>query len=210
MADDLRIVGAVREIIGPNVALRLDANQAWNLEDAILFGRAARDAAPAYIEEPCTEFSDLPAFHRATGIAYAIDESIYAIHDMLLGRLPTQLNERAIAHIVREAAALIWKPTLVHTPNLGKLLFHDVARGQSSRVVLSASFESGVGIAALANYAAMFAAPDTCAGLDTYAWIKPDILQKRLPMNSGTVDLHAINAAARSVDLDRLERVWPE
>jgi len=209
MAEDIRIVRAVRESIGPEVDLRLDANQAWSLEDSILFGRAIRASNPAYIEEPCANFGDLPAFHRATGIPYAIDESIYTIHDMLLGRAPTQIGERAIAGIVKEAAALVWKPTLVHTPTLGALLFRDVAQGQSSRVVLSAAYESGVGIAALANYAAMFAAPETCVGLDTYAWIEPDILKERLPMQSGTVDLYAINNAAQTVDMDRLEQVWP-
>ena len=209
MTDDIRIVRTVREIIGAEIDLRLDANQAWSLEDAVLFGRSIRESNAAYIEEPCASLGDLPAFQRATGIPYAIDESIFAIHDMLANRAPAPLGERAIAQIVQGAAALVWKPTLVHTPTLGGLLFRDIAQGQSSRIVVSAAFESGVGIAALANYAAMFAAPETPVGLDTYAWIAPDVLKERLPMDSGTVDLHAINAAARSVDIDRLERVWP-
>lgn len=209
MTDDIQLVRAVRECVGPDVAMRLDANQAWSLEDAILFGKAAAGTNIAYIEEPCAAPGDLPAFHRATGIPYAIDESIYTIHDMVQGRSANRLHDRVIAGVVNGAAALVWKPTLIHTPNLGKLLFRDVSQGQSNRIVISAAFESGVGIAALANYAAMFAAPETPAGLDTYDWMEPDILRERLPMTGGTADLHAINAAAQSVDLDRLERVWP-
>lgn len=209
MADDIRIVQAVREAIGPAIALRLDANRAWNLDDAILFGKAVASAEIAYIEEPCIALRDLPAFGIATGIPYAIDESIYTIHDMLQGHDATRLDKRVIAGIVREAAALVWKPTLVHTPTLGELLFRDVLEGQSDRIVISAAFESGVGTAALANYAAMFAAPGTPVGLDTYAWIDPDVLQQRLPLQGGTADLHAINAAAKTVDPDRLEKVWP-
>ncbi|MBX3177414.1 MAG: o-succinylbenzoate synthase [Candidatus Hydrogenedentes bacterium] len=208
MTDDIRVVRAVREAIGPGVALRLDANQAWSIEDAVLFGKAVAASDIAYIEEPCQQFGDLPAFRLRTGIPYAIDESIFTVHDMLRGRGKTPLPERALAGIVQEAEALVWKPTLVHTPTLGDLLFHDVAQGQSSRIVISAAFESGVGTAALANYAAMFASPDTPAGLDTYTWIAPDILRERLPLQGGAADLNAINAAAETVDTDRLTRVW--
>lgn len=209
MTEDIRLVREVRSIIGPDISLRLDANQAWSLQDAMLFGKATGDAGIAYIEEPCIEPGDLPSFHRATGIPYAIDESIHMLHDTLHGRGPRRLSQRAVADIFEGAAALVWKPTLVHTPILGQLLFRDVTHGHSNRVVISAAFESGVGTAALANYAALFAAPDTPAGLDTYAWMAPDVLQQRLPLTGGTVDLHAINQAAKTVDGDRLQRIWP-
>ncbi|MBL7644617.1 MAG: o-succinylbenzoate synthase [Candidatus Hydrogenedentes bacterium] len=209
MTEDIRLVREVRSIVGPEVSLRLDANQAWSLDDAVLFGKATADAGIAYIEEPCSAPVDLPAFRRETGIPYAIDESIHALHDMLHGRSSPPLAQRIVADVFEGAAALVWKPTLVHTPILGQLLFRDVTHGHSNRVVISAAFESGVGIAALANYAALFAAPDTPAGLDTYAWMVPDVLQQRLPLNGGTVDLHAINQAARTVDGERLKRIWP-
>jgi O-succinylbenzoate synthase len=210
MTDDIRIVRAVREALGPEVALRLDANQAWSLDDAVLFGKAVADSRIAYIEEPCSNLKDLPAFQLATRIPYAIDESIFTIHDVIQGRADSPLDERVISGIVQEAEALVWKPTLVHTPTLGELLFRDITQGHSSRIVVSAAYESGVGTAALAGYAAMFAAPDTPVGLDTYNWIRPDLLRERLPLDRGTVDLEAILRAAETVDLDRLQRVWPE
>lgn len=209
MTEDIQLVREVRSIIGPETSLRLDANQAWSLDDAVLFGKAAGDAGITYIEEPCIAPGDLPAFQRATGIPYAIDESIHVLHDTLHGRGNRPMGQRAVAEIFEGAAALVWKPTLVHTPILGQLLFRDVTHGHSNRVVISAAFESGVGIAALANYAALFAAHDTPAGLDTYAWIAPDLLQQRLPLSGGTVDLRAINQAARTVDMERLQRIWP-
>lgn len=209
MTEDIRLVREVRSIIGPEISLRLDANQAWSLDDAVLFGKAMGDAGIAYIEEPCKVPGDLPAFHRATGIPYAIDESIHLLHDSLHGRGTRTLGQRAVADVFEGAVALVWKPTLVHTPILGQLLFRDVTHGHSNRVVISAAFETGVGIAALANYAALFAAPETPAGLDTYAWMVPDVLQQRLPLSGGTVDLYAINQAAKTVDVERLQRIWP-
>lgn len=209
MTEDIRLVRDVRSIIGPDTSLRLDANQAWSLDDAILFGKAVGGTEIAYVEEPCSVPADLPAFYRETGIPYAIDESIHLLHDSLHGRGPRTLDQRAVADVFEGAAALVWKPTLVHTPILGQLLFRDVTHGHSNRIVISAAFETGVGIAALANYAALFAAPETPAGLDTYAWMVPDVLQQRLPLNGGTVDLHAINQASRTVNGDRLQRIWP-
>lgn len=210
MTDDIRIVRAVREALGPDIALRLDANQAWSLADAVLFGKAVAEARIAYVEEPCAYLGDLPAFQLETGIPYAIDESIFTIHDVIQGRTESPMEERAISGIVQEAEALVWKPTLVHTPTLGELLFHDVTRGQSSRIVVSAAYESGVGTAALACYAAMFAAPETAVGLDTYSWIQPDLLRERLPLDHGVVDLHAVLQAAQTVDVDQLQLIWPE
>jgi O-succinylbenzoate synthase len=209
MTEDIRLVREVRSIIGSEISLRLDANQAWSLDDATLFGKATADASIAYIEEPCAVPGDLPAFQRATGIPYAIDESIHVLHDTLHGRGMAPMNQRAVADVFEGAAALVWKPTLVHTPILGQLLFRDVTHGHSNRIVISAAFESGVGIAALANYAALFAAPETPAGLDTYGWMVPDVLQQRLPLSGGTVDLRAINQAAKTVDMERLTRIWP-
>src|SRR5690606_4000201 len=43
---------AVREIIGADCTLMLDANQKWTLGDAILRTRKLRDADPLFIEEP--------------------------------------------------------------------------------------------------------------------------------------------------------------
>lgn len=209
MTEDIRLVREVRSIIGPGISLRLDANRAWSLDDAVLFGKAVESSAITYIEEPCASVWESPQFQGSTGIPYAIDESIHDLHDALHGHANRRRDQRVVADVFQGAAALVWKPTLVHTPILGQLLFRDVTHGQSNRVVISAAFETGVGTAALANYAALFASQETPAGLDTYGWIAPDVLQQRLPMHGGTVDLQAINQAARTVDLERLKRVWP-
>ncbi len=213
MADDLRLVEMVRDLIGPDTALRLDANQAWSLEDAVLFGKAARKFNIAYIEEPCQAPFDLPSFHATTGVDYAVDESIQSLHDLVQRKAARPgegvFRDLPVVPVVQGAKAIIWKPTLVHTPDLGQLLFEEIDAGQARSLVLSASFETGVGIAALAGYAARFATPDTPVGLDTYRWITPDVLKERLPMAGGSIHLPAIFAAGQQVDTDRLTKVWP-
>ena len=50
--DDLRRVRAVREAIGPDVHLSLDANQKWGVEEAIGAIRTLAEVDPFWIEEP--------------------------------------------------------------------------------------------------------------------------------------------------------------
>jgi L-fuconate dehydratase len=52
MAADIRRVGIVREEIGPNRVLMVDANQAWDIDEAIEWMRALAPSRPWWIEEP--------------------------------------------------------------------------------------------------------------------------------------------------------------
>jgi len=50
---DVARVGRVREAIGPNVKLMVDANSAWTVAEAVQFGRAVEHLDLAWFEEPC-------------------------------------------------------------------------------------------------------------------------------------------------------------
>ena len=52
MAADIRRVGIVREEIGPDRVLMVDANQAWDVDQAIEWMQALAPARPWWIEEP--------------------------------------------------------------------------------------------------------------------------------------------------------------
>ena len=213
MTDDLRLVEMVRSIVGPTMELRLDANQAWSLDDATLFGKAVAGFDVAYIEEPCSSPFELPSFHAETGVDYAIDESIQRIHDRIQEQehRPEHgpFRDLPILPVVQGAKAIVWKPTLIHSPELGRFLFEETAPGQTRILVLSGAFETGVGTAALAAYAAMFSAPETPVGLDTYRWMDPDVLRERLPLDRGVADLYAVCVAGQNVDEARLTKIWP-
>ncbi len=49
---DAQAVLKARELAGPGVALRADANRAWGLDAALEFGRLAKGAGLQYVEEP--------------------------------------------------------------------------------------------------------------------------------------------------------------
>ncbi|TIU90256.1 MAG: mandelate racemase/muconate lactonizing enzyme family protein, partial [Mesorhizobium sp.] len=52
LADDVARVGAAREAIGPDAHLVLDANQGWDLGEAIRRCRRARDGAGGPMPAP--------------------------------------------------------------------------------------------------------------------------------------------------------------
>ena len=80
--EDVRRVRAVREAIGPEVALMVDANQAWDLLQAQTAAHALRDSGLTWLEEPL--HPDDVAAHRAlkasTSIPIALGEQLYTTH----------------------------------------------------------------------------------------------------------------------------------
>ncbi|RIJ78378.1 fuconate dehydratase [Nakamurella silvestris] len=52
LADDIRRVGLARQIIGPDLRLAVDANQRWDVADAISWMNSLGDFDLAWIEEP--------------------------------------------------------------------------------------------------------------------------------------------------------------
>lgn len=213
LAEDVALVHAVRDALGGGVSLRLDANRAWSLDTAIQFAQRVLDCGIEYIEEPLRDAAALPDFFLRTGMPYALDESLQGWKDLHgpRGRTPSPWIERsaysmAPNRVYRGAAAFVWKPTLMHVPNL-RAAMHWGMFYPMAKVVLSATFESGVGLAALCNYAAAFSGAEVPAGLDTYAWLASDVLAGPLPLSGAVVDLHAVNRAAGLVNLDALEPV---
>ena len=52
LADDVRRVSAVREAVGPDVRIMIDANQRWSVPQAIQAGRALHEFDCYWLEEP--------------------------------------------------------------------------------------------------------------------------------------------------------------
>lgn len=204
LQEDLRLIQAVRAAAGPTAVLRLDANRRWDLESAVIVMRAVRDQRIEYIEEPLADPLQLPEFLAKAEVPYALDETLQHPADLLArARAANRSPVAVMQELLPRATAWVWKPTLAQRPIL------DAARRVYPRhpVVVSGAFESGVGIAALAQYAAAYSGPDLACGLDTYAWLADDVCTPRLPLRGGTLDADAIATAARKVNLDRLEQI---
>jgi L-alanine-DL-glutamate epimerase-like enolase superfamily enzyme len=75
IGDDAGRVAAVRAAIGPAVALRLDANGAWTVEDAIATIEALAPAGIELVEEPVHGVHDLAQVRRSVPVRIAMDET---------------------------------------------------------------------------------------------------------------------------------------
>lgn len=86
--EDAQRVKAVREVLGPEIRLLVDANCAWNYHEAAAFCRMVEDCDLYWFEEPCS-FTDNEAFVKLaahTTIPLAAGESIetkYAHRDLI-------------------------------------------------------------------------------------------------------------------------------
>ncbi|MCG9697893.1 o-succinylbenzoate synthase [Shewanella sp. Isolate11] len=152
----------IHQILGvrPDLKLRLDANRAFTLQQAIDFCACLPLDAIDYIEEPCIHSGDNPQLYKALGIAYALDES---------------LNDPGYDFIMQPGLkALVLKPMLIgHLNRLQTLIEQANADGVKS--VISSSLEASLGIAALAAISAE-CTPNEIPGLDTLNAFSCDLL----------------------------------
>jgi O-succinylbenzoate synthase len=168
------------------------------LEEGLRFVEALDGLSIAYLEEPLRDSKELPELKARCGVGYAVDETLQDAQYL------SKEEAEPLRGVLREAGAWIWKPTVVHPS-----WFLPAWREQESMpCVLSGAFESGVGHAALAQLAGYCSGDDTPAGLDTYRWIGRDLLQQRLEVERGELDL---NDCAQRVALpveDALQELW--
>ena len=83
---DAQRVAAVRDAVGPNIAIKVDANQGWRTPGvAIAAIRAMAPSNPLYIEQPVAwwDMEGLAEVRHQTGATIMIDEGCHGPRDML-------------------------------------------------------------------------------------------------------------------------------
>jgi O-succinylbenzoate synthase len=192
VARDVERVRRVRALLGAGVALRLDANRAWDPPTATAFADGVRGVAVAYVEEPLADPTGLRAFVEITGLPVALDETMPGLD-------PEALSEH------RYARAVVLKPTLCG--GLTKTLrLASAAAALGMTPVLSSAFESGVGTLGVAALAACAGRAETAAGLDPYRRLRVDVLAPPLAVTS-RIAVSELWGARRAVRLEALEEI---
>jgi len=190
--DDIARIRAIQEALDPSVALRLDANRHWSWDQAVTFAEGLSGESLAYVEEPLADPELQGRLAAETGLPVALDETTRET-------APSVLRDRP------NVSAIVLKPTL-----LGGLRctqeWVEAARATHTTPVLSASYESGVGLRMLVALAS--AGPETPAGLSTYDRLAADVYAPRLPLTGPTVDVASVWASSEArIDWDRLTLV---
>lgn len=184
VAEDSALARAVAERLGGEVSLRLDANRAWNFEQAAEFVRLVQHVPLEYLEEPLSEPNRLPEFARETGAPVALDES-------LVGMKPEDLADH------RYARAVVLKPTLLGGISRS-LRFAEEASRLGMVPVISSAYESGIGALALVTLAARVG--DAPAGLDTHRRLAGDVLRPAPDLAGAGVGVREVLGVRREVE----------
>ncbi|MCX2575013.1 mandelate racemase/muconate lactonizing enzyme family protein [Pedobacter sandarakinus] len=81
--DDIQRVKCIREALGPETTLRLDANQGWSFDDALFALGELEQYNIEFCEQPMRTWYDdeLPALNLNSPIKLMADESCYNHHD---------------------------------------------------------------------------------------------------------------------------------
>jgi O-succinylbenzoate synthase len=194
LADDVAIVQEVATLLGKNAVLRLDANRAWDIEQAMAFAEALSDRTIDYIEEPVRTFADLKTLlkERRFCLPLALDEGLVEIGPGDFSSL-TSLK------------AIVIKPTLFGMEKA--IRFARSASAVEITPVISSAFESGIGLGFLAHMAAALNAEDIAAGLDTMDWFEEDLLSEPLEIEKGRVQIASLPDPVKAIREDMLEAV---
>jgi o-succinylbenzoate synthase len=181
---DLARVEAVRDALGADGAIRVDANAAWDVDTAVARIRELDRVGLEYVEQPCATLEELTALRRRIDVRIAADEVVRRSAD------PLRVD-------LREACDVV---VLKVQPLGGVRAGLKVAEAHGLPCVVSSALESSVGIAAgVALAAALPELPFAC-GLATVALFTDDVTSRPLLPVGGRLPV-------RRVDPDRLADV---
>lgn len=78
---DVDLVAAVRDAVGPGVALRVDANGAWDVDTAEAMIRRLKPYGLELVEQPVAALDDLARLRRRVDVPLAADECVRSVGD---------------------------------------------------------------------------------------------------------------------------------
>jgi len=183
----IRSIETLHRTFGNTIELRLDANQSFSLDEAIEFAGHIPMESIAYIEEPLKNAEDLGEFFAKTAIPSALDETLWQRPELL-----EQIPPEALS-------ALILKPNRLGGISVAlKLALY--AKRNNLLTVFSSAFESGISLSFYSWLAAAASAEPAACGLDTYRYLKHDLLETPFSAENGRLDAHKLYHEGRIVN----------
>jgi O-succinylbenzoate synthase len=175
-ASGIALVRAVRDAIGPDVGLRVDANGVWDVDTAVAMITRLATFDLEYVEQPVSSLADLAAVRRRVAVPIAADECIRSLVDA------RELRRLDAADVI----------VLKQQPLGGVRAALAIADTAGVPAVVSSMMETSVGIAAgVALAAALPELPYAC-GLATLGALAGDVTRSPLTPVDGALRVRTV------------------
>ncbi len=158
---DVERVAAVRDVVGPDVAIRVDANQGWTPRQAVTAIRAIEDSGAGleFVEQPVPAYDleGLAAVTAAVDTPVMADESCFGLRDLsaVIERRAADLVNVKLAKCggLRTATAMV-----------------ELAAAHGMGVIVGSMMEGPIGVGAAASLVAAYGTTTT-SDLDAAWWL---------------------------------------
>ena len=167
-------VAAVRDAMGTGMKLRLDANGAWGVEQAIDAMMALEPYGIELVEQPVA-WGDMEALGR---VRAAVRTPIAADEDVTSVAAAERVLQAGAAHV------LIIKPMVVGGLRPARVVI-ERAQAHGVSCIVTTTLDTGIGTAAALHLAATLPAPVRACGLATGGLLATDLLATPLTASGG-------------------------
>ncbi|GAA3310864.1 mandelate racemase/muconate lactonizing enzyme family protein [Streptomyces cinereospinus] len=178
-AADVDRVKSVRQAVGPEVSIRLDANQGWTPREAVRVIRSLEDAGTRveFVEQPVAyrDVEGLAWVSDRVGTPIMADESVFGVRDLM--------------EVIHRRAADLVNVKLAKSGGLstGRTLL-ELARAQGMGTMLGSMLESEIGTGAAASLVAAYGTT-AVSDLDAVWWLKGPAVAGGMRYRGATVVL---------------------
>jgi L-alanine-DL-glutamate epimerase-like enolase superfamily enzyme len=178
-ATDLGRVEAVRDAVGPHVAIRVDANQGWTPREAIMVIRALEDSGVdlEFVEQPvaAADLDGLAAVTAAVDTPIMADEACFGLRDL------SAVIERRAADLVNVKLAKCGGLRVAR-------VMLELAAAHGVGCIVGSMMESPIGVGAAASLVAAYGTTAT-SDLDAAWWTATSPVIGGLVYDAGTIVL---------------------
>jgi L-alanine-DL-glutamate epimerase-like enolase superfamily enzyme len=175
LAEDIQLIRKVRELVGDDVEIRVDANRAYSLADSLPMYKMLADLGVLAVEEPLNNQADLGRFRRQSGLPVILDESILTLADL----------EEAIAAQAIDSLNI----KLTRVGGISEAMsYRQMCEAADIAVSLGCNEDLGQGMAAILHMAA--ATPNLYAmeGIGRLR-LKTDFIAEEMTLQNGCISL---------------------
>jgi o-succinylbenzoate synthase len=187
-------VATVRAALGAQMKVRLDANGAWGVEQAIRTIQALAAYGLEFVEQPVRP-GDLESMRR---VREAVSTPIAADEDI------TDLNAAYRALQIGAAQILVLKPMIIGGLRPARRIVEQ-AQAAGAAVIVTTTLDAGVGAAAALHLAATLPPTNPACGLATGELLASDLLVRPLMVKDGLMQLPEGPGLGIEVDLLKLQ-----